>query len=184
MENRNRAKYNGLRVAKVKFEKLHNNNCYTYAINQHINPYTNKPYASYTHCQPGQLGGVNKNGRTSYSNDFSNFLKYIRDDLNSIGYDITPSTYDEYVEDERAWKIAFCYEPRYDYHFYRQNKNGTWSHKQGSGTVRRVDNSGNVIYNPETCDRGAYTKFVGFYIIKPMVKRVDNCKVEVIKYIC
>lgn len=168
--SRNRSKYNGLRFAKSKFEKHSNNNCYTYAINQHVNPYTNKPYESYSYCQPGLLGGVGKYNRKHFDTDFDVYLKYIQADLYDIGYNITVSTYDEYVEDDKAWKIAFCFERGYDYHFYRQNKDGTWSHKQGSSKVVRFDNSGNTIYNPEECDRGAYSTFVGFYIIKPMVK--------------
>lgn len=165
--NTNKNKVNGLRFAKSSFEKYRNNNCYTYAINQRINPYTKKPYASYGHCQPGILGGKWKNIDVGFF-DYKNFPKKIKADLRDIGYDLIPSTYEEYVEDKRAWKIAYCYEEYGDYHFYRQNKDGTWSHKQGRGAVKKYDDNGELIYNPMTCARGKYNIFVGFYIIKPI----------------
>ena len=54
----------------------------------------------------------------------------------------------------------------YDYHWYRQNSDGSWSHKPSDRPVTNLDNSGRVIYDPRTADRGDYTKVVGFYAIK------------------
>lgn len=167
----NQNKFNGLRFAKKKFEKHYYNNCYTFAINQNVNPYTNEPFDDYDDCQPGWLGGEDK-GRDYYES-YEEFPKWIAKDLDDIGLNITPSTIDEYVEDKNAWKIAFCWcdgecgSP--DYHFYRQNKNGTWSHKQGVSFVRKVDDDGETIYNPQECNRGRYNMFGGFFIIKPKV---------------
>lgn len=42
-----------------------------------------------------------------------------------------------------------------DYHWYRQDEDGTWSHKPGYDTVRNVDASGNPITNPETANRSS-----------------------------
>lgn len=68
-----------------------------------------------------------------------------------------------------------------DYHFYRQNADGTWSHKLGqSGIPTNLDGDGQVIYDPENCaqeydivydDFGVqgshnYSVFVGFYAVK------------------
>ena len=174
MRNSNAKNFNGLRVEKVKFERGLNN-CYTYAINQFKNPYTGGYYRDYNHCQPGELGGVGE----SYSDDnYAGIPQKVKEDLDRIGYTIRKSTFEEYIEDKKAWKIAFCYTKKgdrsvcQDYHFYRQNKNGTWSHKSGAYDVKKVDASGDIIYNPETCDRGRYKVFDGFYIISP--KRVDN----------
>ena len=50
-----------------------------------------------------------------------------------------------------------------DFHWYRKNKEGFWSHKPGSTPVRNVDNSNHVITNPETCNRGPYTQFCGYF---------------------
>jgi hypothetical protein len=40
-----------------------------------------------------------------------------------------------------------------DYHFYRQDKDGYWSHKTGDKKISNLDASGNRILNPELCDR-------------------------------
>lgn len=50
-----------------------------------------------------------------------------------------------------------------DFHWYRRNSEGFWSHKPGGTAVRNTDNSGKVITNPETCNRGPYTQFCGYF---------------------
>ena len=54
-----------------------------------------------------------------------------------------------------------------DYHWYRQDSDGLWSHKPGKNEVKRVDNSGDLIVDPETADRGFYTNFLGYYAVSP-----------------
>jgi len=56
-------------------------------------------------------------------------------------------------------KVALVVWPNYnggwnDYHFYRKDINGKWSHKPGKYPVTDRDQSGNVIDNPETADNG------------------------------
>jgi hypothetical protein len=53
--------------------------------------------------------------------------------------------------------------PNRDYHWYRLDGSGQWSHKPGRTPATDRDNSGNVITNPETADRGPYTKFCGYF---------------------
>lgn len=53
-----------------------------------------------------------------------------------------------------------------DYHWYRQNPDGTWSHKPGHDVARDVDASGAKITNPglanrRSVDPGAYTDSTG-----------------------
>ena len=50
-----------------------------------------------------------------------------------------------------------------DYHWYRLQKEGFWGHKPGSTAARNVDNSGHVITNPETANRGPYRLFCGYF---------------------
>lgn len=40
-----------------------------------------------------------------------------------------------------------------DYHWFRQDDNGMWSQKQGTTPVKNTDESGNLISNPQTCNR-------------------------------
>lgn len=50
-------------------------------------------------------------------------------------------------------KIAAVIDEDEDYHFYRQDKNGYWSHKPGSTNVTRLDGTGRPIYDPRLASR-------------------------------
>ena len=50
-------------------------------------------------------------------------------------------------------KIALVVDPDEDYHFYRQDSNGLWSHKPGGMPVTNVDALGNLIYDPALANR-------------------------------
>ncbi len=52
-----------------------------------------------------------------------------------------------------------------DYHWYRQNQDGTWSHKIGNRLPKNQDESGKPIIDVETADRGSYTEFVGYFYV-------------------
>lgn len=45
-----------------------------------------------------------------------------------------------------------------DYHWYRRDRNGLWSHKPGSSHARNTDYSNNIIVNPAKADCGRYTQ--------------------------
>lgn len=72
-----------------------------------------------------------------------------------------------------ALVIAPVFSPQWpypDYHWYRRCSGGYWAHKPGGTPARNYDNAGNVIFNPETCNRGPYTVFCGYlYTQKKMV---------------
>ena len=54
-----------------------------------------------------------------------------------------------------------------DYHWYRQDADGLWSHKRGTTPVKRTDESGELIIDPMIADRDDYSTFVGFFAVKP-----------------
>lgn len=57
-----------------------------------------------------------------------------------------------------------------DFHWYRKDRDGRWSHKIGGSPATNLDNSNNVITDPRTADRGSYTIFCGCYCVdKSMV---------------
>lgn len=161
------SKYNGLyEIDNSYYEHKSNNNCYTFAINQPLNPYTKEPYGMYEHCQPGWLGGKKKRKEDNFTrNNFYMLIDLVMKDLKDIGYEMIDSTYEEYVDDENCWKIAFAYGDA-DYHWYRQNANGTWSHKKGQKDILHKDEDDKIIYNPKECNRGEYDTFAGFYLIR------------------
>ncbi len=44
-----------------------------------------------------------------------------------------------------------------DFHFVRQNSDGSWTHKPGVTEVRNTDYKGNVIEDPAKANWGMYT---------------------------
>ncbi len=60
-------------------------------------------------------------------------------------------------------KVALVVDPGTDYHWYRLDSNGLWTHKPGQTQATNLDNSGNLISNPETADRcGTYLCYTDF----------------------
>lgn len=102
------------------------------------------------------------------TNDFNSYSSYM-----NTTYKFEPiGKYEKCPEG--TYKVALvCYKTgrwiftSQDYHWYRQDADGYWSHKQGTTEVKRIDNSGMLITDPETCDRGNYTNFVGYFAVTP-----------------
>ena len=73
------------------------------------------------------------------------------------------------------YKGAMVTDPGNTFHFYRQNKDGTWSHKPGTLPVIDTDSDGKVIYVPHFANRDYssekrkkpinYTNFCHYYCI-------------------
>jgi hypothetical protein len=64
------------------------------------------------------------------------------------------------------YKVALVIWPGVDFHWYRQDKGGAWSHKPGQGPATNVDNAGATISDPSTADTGPYTVFCGCMCVK------------------
>lgn len=60
----------------------------------------------------------------------------------------------------------------WDFHWYREGPDGNWTHKPGQTPATNVDNSGQVITDPRTADRGPYTVFVGFFCVNKATIRI------------
>jgi len=65
--------------------------------------------------------------------------------------------------------VALVIDPGNDFHWYRMEADGTWTHKPGSTPATSLDNSGNPITDPRTADRDGYTDFGGFFWVGPSV---------------
>ena len=71
------------------------------------------------------------------------------------------------------YKGAMVVAPQHTFHFYRQNRDGTWSHKPGTMRVTDVDADNNKIYIPHYSNRDYshkpnkinYTDFCGYYCV-------------------
>jgi len=126
-----------------------NNNCYNYGRNWKTN----------TFAQPGRFSGITLNSGNMNCADVK--AAAMADGLHER-CDCLPQS--EYPRRLMALVIA----PGIDYHWYRKQKNGFWGHKPGGTNARNIDNSGVLVSDPITCDRGAgtflnYTDFCGFF---------------------
>ena len=54
---------------------------------------------------------------------------------------------------------------RNDFHFYRRDRDGMWSHKVGHEPASNLDSSGKPISDPRTADRAQFTEFCGSYCV-------------------
>ncbi len=52
-----------------------------------------------------------------------------------------------------------------DFHWYRRDRDGRWSHKPGGGQATNLDGNGNLITDPRIANRGLYTVFCGCYCV-------------------
>ena len=76
--------------------------------------------------------------------------------LSENGFVFSPLNNKYSTPSEDAYRVALAFDLREDYndyHWYRQNPDGTWSHKPSNGEVRDFDFDGNPILDPEFCNR-------------------------------
>jgi len=118
-----------------------NNNCYNYANNKRTD----------TFAQPGQAAGSPWTALTCPAVD----VAAVADGIERL-----PASG---ACPKKECRIALVVWPGGDYHWYRLDTSGRWSHKPGGTQATDRDNSGNLITNPETADRGHYTDFCGYY---------------------
>ena len=62
-------------------------------------------------------------------------------------------------------QVALVIAPNWDYHWYRKDRDGKWTHKPGSTPASNLDNNGNIITDPRTAARGPYTIFCGCFCV-------------------
>jgi hypothetical protein len=123
------------------------NNCYNYATN----------YRTDTFAQPGQAAGAMYSSLTCASVKPAAIADML--------IDAPAATHSTCPVDGHL--VALVVAPGYDFHWYRRDKSGWWSHKPGGTQATDRDNSGHYIHNPETADRGPYTDFCGYLVVMP-----------------
>ena len=126
----------------------YNNNCYNYGNNKRTDSY----------AQPGRAAGA------QYT---AVICAEVQRAALADGLRAVPATGQCPSDSHNQYcKIAFAvgeiYPGQRDYHWYRQDQGGMWSHKPGGGTARNVDHAGSPIADPQTADRDGYTDFCGY----------------------
>lgn len=126
------------------------NNCYNYANNRATN----------TFAQPGRATGKPITNLSCAG---------VQPSAQSDGL-IPSAGFAAPLAAGKGWYVALVIWPGVDYHWYRQDNVGCWSHKPGQTAARDTDNSGNKIADPKTCNRGNYTDFCTYMITGSWVR--------------
>ena len=162
-------KYNPKRWNKNKYTKK-SHNCYSYALNlkktrkakkckKYMNK-TMKPNCNHLKPQPGKYTRLNidfKKHDKTCKNIIQRMMKDNKYMKKTIPHKKVPYGY---------YKIALATIPdKSSYHFYRQDKNGLWSHKDGAGRATNKDIKGRLIHDPKKAERGKYKHFCGYFIV-------------------
>lgn len=121
----------------------YSNNCYNYVTNKATN----------TFAQPGRAAGA----QSTVFSCAAVIAAATADGLVPIAN--YPLTWTELRN-----PVALVVAPGKDYHWYRLDANGYWTHKPGMAPATNRDNSNNVIFDPRTANRGIYTDFCGFFL--------------------
>ena len=114
-------------------------NCYSYGLGKIVKNLKSK-------AQPGFASGFNYIHNSDYN--CKNFRLRMRKD--------SPGSYLEKFDNAcypGFYKVFLALDPGNDYHWWRQDSNGYWSHKPGSSKVTNLDASNNNIINPLLSDR-------------------------------
>lgn len=149
---------------------VNNVNCYGYALNNQTNPHNN--YDIWPLQQPGEFSS----GNHYFSPDnctFSYIKSCIEADFSAYNLEynlnlICISEVDRFsAVPLGSYKICLAIDPGVEYHFYRQNSDGYWSHKYGNLNVSNVDQNNNIITDPYLCALPQNICFVRYYAISP-----------------
>lgn len=161
------------------FYILKSHNCYAYALNLIYNDYIDicKKYSHYKnedeYCsnvrsQPGMYSNIIK---------ITHNINIEKRMLKDNPY-IKKTTYNSEIP-QGYYKIALFIDKnnKYQYHFYREDKNKLWSHKDGWGKATNKDSNNKIIKNPEKCKKNPmYNTLLGYYLvpINPLLKNMAN----------
>ena len=139
-------------------------NCYSYALNNQVKPGTNE----LCDMQPGAAAGY---PLSRWQITKERIVQYVEYDSNKLGFVFTEIGRFEACP-YGSYKVALVVATGQDYHWYRQNSDGTWSHKRGGLPVSNYDASGSNIYDPQLANRAYsnanYSVFCGYYQVTPL----------------
>jgi hypothetical protein len=124
------------------------NNCYNYGCDKQTN----------TFAQPGFAHGIVLNWPADMACEPVT--------RGAIADGLTPVNCDEGCGcSECHHQVALVIAPGWDYHWYRKDRDGRWSHKPGETPATNLDSANHLITDPRTADRGPYTVFCGCFCV-------------------
>lgn len=133
-----------------------NNNCYNYGCDIKTN----------TYAQPGRAHGI-----TLSNSDLEN-CKAVHNGALADG--LKSGDCDQGCGCEKCHhQVALVLSPGWDYHWYRKDRDGKWSHKMAWLPATNLDNSNNLITDPRNADRGSYTVFCGCFCVDKSIVSIS-----------
>ena len=126
-----------------------NNNCYNYSNNKQTDSF----------AQPGRTVGQ----ECAYP-EFPDCMTCDDIHANAVADGLEPIAAGVSCPYDKT-KIFLAVNPYTDYHWWRHDDNGMWSHKMGYYPATNLDLSDNSISDPETADRGGYTDICGNFCV-------------------
>lgn len=137
------------KITSSHYECMNNNNCYSYAFNNIHKKYKDKP-------QPGSYSNIKQVERNNKEYKCKNFIHRVLSDYPQSRF----LSVDDYKSGSRCkdneYTIFLALDNEgisTDYHFYKENEDGYWSHKPGLNNITYIDDSGHAIKNPLYADR-------------------------------
>ena len=147
-------------------------NCYSYAMHVY-DPKGVELCKKYGNCrnffhQPGAKTGHRNELNREERRSCPIVEKLMMGDIPEV----TKTTYDAKCPTGMS-KVAAVVDKGVDYHWYRQDRDGFWSHKDGSNKVKTFDALKRPIFNPDLASRDYrwqgsdlnYEDFCGFYCV-------------------
>ena len=147
------------------------NNCYAYACDDP----SELRMSDCDFPQPGSTAGELPCDRSEFTVDL------VRKRAIADGLAPVPHGRENSAPPDGFYKVALFVDPGKDYHWYRQDDDGYWSHKLGDGPVLNVDGDGRPITDPRTASQNYenhtdpltgrpiggynYTQFGGFFYV-------------------
>ena len=143
-------------------------NCYMYALNKIDNNLKNECKNMFKssvtdNCRllrvrPGTKSNYKIKGNNLFNcNDMKNAI--LKDNPLAYASTINSKCKTNY------YKIASSVNEDKTYHFYRQDSNNLWSHKDGGSFVTNIDKDGKLISDPQYANRGIYKLFCNYFCV-------------------
>jgi hypothetical protein len=143
-------------------------NCYSYFLND-INHELKDIYESETNenrkilnPQPGHYCGMTKQVNKEETVCDKLIERVLCDNKN---IKVVNSKNDTFNCGPNHYKGSLSVNPGKMYHFYREDKGGHWSHKDGGNKATNLDYSGNKINDPKFSDNGQYSEFCSYFCV-------------------
>ena len=147
-------------------EIISTHNCYAYLLDDIMPKITNSPQpCMYAYTQKLLQGELPETSGFNRQDTCNSVFAKMQEDI--------PQLYTSTDNDRCAsgyYKGFLSMDPGDDYHFYRQDSSGLFSHKPGKLRVFRIDSHGDVIYRPDLAHKNYgpqtnYTVNCGYFCI-------------------